>query len=1282
MNTHIIGRGIFYRGGYKMDEKRCKHEPENELRCDGEELSDWEEDAMQCDKAMRGCIENGHYSEAMQHAIKWKDVLARELPQEHLKHKDVHLGMALICNRMGNVQEEIKHLHAALAINEKNNVAPLDVAFEKFVLGQAYYKDKNYETALKEFRQSLQIRENELPVVHPEIALVQYWVGEVLFKLGSHIEAISYYNDALQARERVLQPNHPLLEETHMSLWMAYQQLGELDDALQHALSTLRIKETNLTCDHQNLSLTNYNLGVLYMMMERQHKAILHIKKALEINEKHGLEENMSEIDLQKRILVALEHLLGREQEESESIESDLDELITERNEYIEKTEYNNALRFQKRILDIVLNTAPQNLLDIANEQYYMGMIYTGIDQYASALPCFMDAAATIEKCDLSDIISTAEIYHMIGFVCFHLAHEHLASKSLSIERMDMSLRYFRRAYEIREQELHSEHPDTILSQHWIGEVLARTFHPEEALRYLLPALEARKRIQDAHEAIAGSHCVLAIAYSELAQYEKALLHAQESLRIRKDYLPPNHLDIAESHSGVGKYLSCLGRHADALQSLEASLSIKAANGSADAIEVAETLHSAGWTCLQLHKYEEALRYLTDALSIYESWNTSSFESIIARIHYRIAHAHDRLGQWENVVKHFRVALNIWEAKKQDEDSKKSNNVDIIYMYYDVAIQDYDLDFKNHLLERMREHTHSFMQMMPIIYKNIMKIQNEQYRLDMLRQAEKGMSCINSVACSFPAEIDKSSLYELLLRTKDISFESEIIQLKIHFTEEQKDNIIVSHMQEMTAAAVLKYLPRDFAMLEFGWFNCRQAAWSDFHAMENQLRPLHLTSGKYFVYFLLNGEITLHYINETESIVNDLIYAVRKKITNTDSNCNLAPLNCDTELSALYKLLMKPFEGSLHGINHLYIAPEGELFKLPFELLQDDDGMKLSDKLAISYISTGRDIIRILNNDSSSSQYTSAAIIADPLYELPKDTEQSMTIDDDGMNGKRSIVTRQSRDLRKLSEFKPLVFGKIEADAIEKVFGGKKDTRYRLAAKKSTLGEIGSPDIIHVVTHGFALEEEGLDIAPLKTLLGSQGALDSKENPMVRCGLVFSGVNDWIKSDKTEPLSTEFGEGILNAKEALSLELRNTELLVLSACQTGFGEVKNGEGIKGLRRSFELAGVRTILCTLWEVNDNSSAILMEQFYVNLIEKGMSKLKALSDAKKYVRSMTYAQLIDYYKSNDLNDDADALNEKCELPSDLEMRPFEHPYFWAGYILQGDMGEEPFYNGLTR
>jgi CHAT domain-containing protein len=174
--------------------------------------------------------------------------------------------------------------------------------------------------------------------------------------------------------------------------------------------------------------------------------------------------------------------------------------------------------------------------------------------------------------------------------------------------------------------------------------------------------------------------------------------------------------------------------------------------------------------------------------------------------------------------------------------------------------------------------------------------------------------------------------------------------------------------------------------------------------------------------------------------------------------------------------------------------------------------------------------------------------------------------------------------------------------------------------------------LLYIATHGFTTKDD-LGNQELLNLDSSHAYLAPflKQNPLYTSGLVFSGANHF---------TTEYGadDGILTADEISRLNLRNVEVAILSACETGTGRIVNGEGAYAVRRGFELAGVRTILSTLWKVDDLASATLMKRM----------------SAK---RDLTIPQAL-----------------RAAMLEELEARrrhgDSDHPYFWAGYVSSGD------------
>jgi CHAT domain-containing protein len=166
---------------------------------------------------------------------------------------------------------------------------------------------------------------------------------------------------------------------------------------------------------------------------------------------------------------------------------------------------------------------------------------------------------------------------------------------------------------------------------------------------------------------------------------------------------------------------------------------------------------------------------------------------------------------------------------------------------------------------------------------------------------------------------------------------------------------------------------------------------------------------------------------------------------------------------------------------------------------------------------------------------------------------------------------------------------------------------------------VQSPRLLHVATHAFFLENLP---AP-----GSTSESSPFENPLLRSGLVFAGAN---------ALASGAEDGVLTALEASALDLSGTELLVLSACETGLGEARSSDGVYGLRRAFALAGARSQVMSLWKVNDEATRRLMADFYERLF-RGEDRSEALRQAQLSI---------------------------------LRNPVLRSPYYWAGFVLAGD------------
>ena len=187
-------------------------------------------------------------------------------------------------------------------------------------------------------------------------------------------------------------------------------------------------------------------------------------------------------------------------------------------------------------------------------------------------------------------------------------------------------------------------------------------------------------------------------------------------------------------------------------------------------------------------------------------------------------------------------------------------------------------------------------------------------------------------------------------------------------------------------------------------------------------------------------------------------------------------------------------------------------------------------------------------------------------------------------------------------------------------------------------------NILHVATHGFtwtdstARKQDYFADRMQMQLTGDNQMRGQIIDPLDRCGLLFAGANTALQG-KSKELPEGVQDGILTAKEISLMDLRDAELVVLSACETAKGDITS-EGVFGLQRAFKMAGAKTIIMSLWKVDDNATQLLMTEFYTNWITKRQPKREAFRNAQDAVR---YAK----------DKDGDYM--------------YNNPIYWAGFVM---------------
>ena len=348
-------------------------------------------------------------------------------------------------------------------------------------------------------------------------------------------------------------------------------------------------------------------------------------------------------------------------------------------------------------------------------------------------------------------------------------------------------------------------------------------------------------------------------------------------------------------------------------------------------------------------------------------------------------------------------------------------------------------------------------------------------------------------------------------------------------------------------------------------------------------------------------------------------------------------INFKQTARAMDELVMRPVRKLLGGTRMLLLSPDGALNLVPFGALVDEDGRYLVENYTITYLTSGRDLLRLATETDSRQR---PIVIANPDFDLAVTTSSQEAPEADASKGLRSL------DFTSL-QIKPLPGTAQEAAAIKDIVPNTQALTER-AATESALKQVKGPRLLHIATHGFFLKDQPLQEvgAARQLVMGEAPRVAQGENPLLRSGLVLAGVKNG-QSGAGE-------DGVLTALEVSGLDLWGTKLVVLSACETGIGDVSNGEGVYGLRRALVLAGAESQLMSLWQVSDTATRDLMVDYYQR-IERGEGRTEALRAAQLGMLAGKKQR---------------AVRQSGGAQANSFSVDYSHPYYWASFIPIGD------------
>ncbi|MDB9503380.1 CHAT domain-containing protein [Spirulina major CS-329] len=702
----------------------------------------------------------------------------------------------------------------------------------------------------------------------------------------------------------------------------------------------------------------------------------------------------------------------------------------------------------------------------------------------------------------------------------------------------------YQRALAIREQELGANHPSTALSLNNLAGLyweMGRYAEAEPLLQRSLSIIE--QELGANHPSTATSLNNLTQLYSEMGRYAEAEPLFQRALAIHEQELGANHPSTATSLNNLALLYDSMGRYAAVEPLYQRALAIREQELGANHPYTATSLNNLAGLYWATGQSNQAIQHFAQGLSIEET----NLEELLV-----MGSERQKQDYFQTITKttDWVISLNLQTAPTNPEAGH-------------LALQTI-LRRKGRILDAVSNN-------IQLLRDNLTP--ENQRLLDRFnaKRTELAAAVFNPP----PTLTDDYRQQVASLRTEAETLEQQLARASAEFRVQT---------EPVTLAAIQAQIPQDAALIEF-------VQYRPFDPNENQY-----AEPRYAVYILTaDGQPQWADLGDANAI-NQKVRSLGRAIKSHNPRRRNSQNAFTPPAQELYRAIMEPVLQRLNpDKTHLIISPDSQLNLLPFAtLITPDDNYLLEDYL-ITYLTSGRDLLRYQITPPAQSE---PLILADINYDEPGAVRLAQATTGDN---------RRSGDL--IAKFGPLIYTAAEGEQIAQLLPNAQ-LLTQDQATENRIKQVKGPEILHIATHGFFLPdlEQTAPTSPNQPLGDVNGlnrsAAPVQENPLLRSGLALAGYN--LRTSGTE-------DGVLTALEVAGLNLYGTKLTVLSACSTGLGDIANGEGVYGLRRALVIAGSETQLMSLWDVSDRATQALMVNYYQK-IQNGSGRGEALRDVQ--------------------------------------------------------------------
>jgi tetratricopeptide (TPR) repeat protein len=1075
--------------------------------------------------------------------------------------------------------------------------------------------------ALGPAKEALAIRKEVLGEKHRDHAQSLNNLALLYKNMGDYKQALPLYNQALAINKKVLGEKHPFYALGLNNLSSLYQDMGDYNSALPRYKQALEIYKEALGEKHPLYARALNNLASLYQAMGDYKAALPLFQKALKIKKARGegpdyalslaslalLYQKMGDykaaLPLCKQALKINEKALGEKHPWYASSLNNLAGL------YYEMGEYKAALPLFEQALAIRKEVPGERHPDYASSLNNLAFLHQKMGEHKRALSLYQQARDVTKK-----VLGAEHPYYARSL-------NNLADLYQDMGDHNRALSLFQKARAITKAALGKRHPLYATSLNNLASLYKDMGDHKQALPLYKDARDIRKEaVGEKHPSYARSLNNLASLYKSRRDYKSALPLFQRALQITSEARGEKHPSYATSLNNLAGLYDRMGDHKKAPRLYKKALQIRKEVLGEKHPSYATSLHNLAGLYWTTGNHKQALRLYKQALAINKA---------------ALGEKHPGYARSLNSLAGLYMAMG--DHKQALPLAEEAAGLTISYLRASAAVQSDRQQFA--AAEKLR------------------------HQLDVRLSLPDAGSYSHVLA--WKGSVFLSQRQRRLFTALSADHKTREIALDLQATTRQ---IAALSASPKPAREQLERLTKEQERLQAKLSELPATARAAFKAdaLTPQTLATSLPEGVVLVDFLFFWRYDIVHRDGRGNRVRHLVAFVSRKGMPT-ARLDLGPAARIEGAASKWRALLtreryrvrqgaevkhlvwSPLEKHLAGATTVLISPDGPLAALPFSALPGKKaGTYLIEDVALAVVPVPQLLPEMLKPvDKTKRLKPSLLVVGNVDYARAKAAVAKADVED--LRGAPLGIRRDWGGL-------PATFS--EAAAVSKSFtklfkkgGTVTDLDGAEATKAKVREALAQVRYAHLATHGFFAHQD------IKSALSSKkpDAFFGKEgvtgwHPLLLSGIVLAGANK-------EPKEGE-EDGILTALEVSEMELPKLELVVLSACETGLGKSAGGEGLLGLQRAFQVAGARTVIASLWAVDDKTTRDLMSEFYRVAWDRDniVSRAEALRRAQLSV--------LKEGKGRGLGKNAEKLPKGAKPETRLP------PYYWAAFVLSGD------------